>query len=304
MGKRNRTRGRSVWRHSDGRLKVPSYVAISAVAVVVAGSIAMAALSLSPGRSDAADPRASYTPKPMPSETETTIPDRIGLADVMPRLEDDDRTFNVVVLGDSTGVSENGWHVNVAVWMGETFDRTAIIHPWDGRPEVDAYQDSTWGMTQGVNAPIDMWNASVGSTKSDHPMTRLDRMIPVDADDVDLIFVNYGHNHTTGNILTEGSALMRKLVADYPNAAIVPMLQNPERAGSPHASMQIAINSYWQRYAENQGFDYIDAWSAFKAAPDLDALLDPVGDLHPNKAGYRLWSDTLIERLEDAGADS
>ncbi|WP_164739615.1 SGNH/GDSL hydrolase family protein [Microbacterium oleivorans] len=262
------------------------------------------ALSLTPGRLDAADARVSYTPKPIPAETAKPIPDRIGIADVMPRLEDEDRPFNVVVLGDSTGVSENGWHVNLAVWMGETYDRPAIIHPWDGRPSVDAYQDTTWGMTQGVNAPIDMWNASVGSTKSDHPMTRLDRMIPVDGQDVDLIFVNYGHNHTTGNILTEGSALVKTLVERYPDAAVVLMLQNPERAGSPHASMQMAINSYWQRYAEGQGFDHIDVWSAFKAEPDLDALLDPVGDLHPNKAGYKLWSDTVIDALTSSNGAS
>jgi len=117
MSLRGRRRGRSAWRHQDGSLKAPSYIALAAVAVVVAGSIAAAALSLTTGRSDATNARASYTPKPMPSMSAIPIPDRNGIADVMPRLNDEERPFNVVVLGNSTGVSENGWHVNLAVWL-------------------------------------------------------------------------------------------------------------------------------------------------------------------------------------------
>jgi hypothetical protein len=278
------------WLRSYGGM--PVWGAIGAVAILIGlGGV----LAVNLDRTAIPATGATFTPRPIQTRTVEPIPERIGIADVMPRLDDPTRPFTVAVLGDSTGVSKFGWQVNVATWLGETYGRTAVLHPWDGRPEVDAYQPTSWRLAVGDNAPVEMWNASVGSTKSDHPMTRLDRMIPVAT--VDLIFVNYGHNHTDQNMAPEGKALMLELAARFPDAAVVGILQNPERAGSPHEAMQRTLTTSWRNVLSAQGFDYIDVQAAFDAQPDLNALLDTVGDLHPNETGYRVWSDAVAAAL-------
>ena len=290
---RGNSRRRSDERTTSVR-RVLSVVAVAAVALIAIGSVGLAvAAQNAPAPSSQERPR--FTPAPQPSRT--PAPQQIQPDAALARLADPARPFNIVMFGDSTGVSETGWHTFFAEWLGKTYDRTTAIHPWDGAPNVDQYQPGVWTMNTGRSGRVDIYNASVSSTKSDFPMTRFEKMVPISGESVDMVFVNYGHNHTAPGLVNEGSALVREVVKRYPNAAVIGFLQNAERAGSPHASTLDSANYSWKTWLENNNFFYVDVQTPFEESSDLDAILSDDGDIHPNQAGYQLWAKTLIDAL-------
>jgi hypothetical protein len=255
---KNRQRGHG----PKGRRNLALAMTLGLVAVIAVPLVVLAVTRSTPPVAEAGQVAgnggfvtSTPSPAPMPAQKQP--------ADVMPRLDDEARPFNIVMFGDSTGVSLTGWHVAFADWLGTTYDRPAVIHPWDGTPGVDQYQPSNWTITDGENAEIDIYNASVSSTKASYPMTRLDAMVPVPGETVDMVMVNYGHNHTDSNLISEGPALVQRITELYPNAAVVGFLQNSERIGSPHANMLRAANDLWGGWFTYRNFFMVDVQAAF-----------------------------------------
>jgi hypothetical protein len=269
---------------------------IAALAVVTFALVATAMGQTSSRQSASTPPPATVGSLPEPSMNPVTP--KLQPSDVLTRLDDTARPFNIVMFGDSTGVSRTGWHVGFAEWIGTRFDRPTVIHPWDGTPGAEDYQEGVWTITNGGNASVDIYNASVSSTKSDYPMSRFETMVPIAPDSVDMVMVNYGHNHTDSGLTLEGGALVREILKRYPNAAVLAFLQNAERDGSPHASMLESANYTWKQWLTRNEVFFVDVYTAFEDARDLDAILSEDGDIHPNTEGYELWSSVLIGSLE------
>jgi hypothetical protein len=294
-GKSRRSRNHG----STSRRTLAGALALGLVAVIAVPLVALAVTRTAPPVAEAGQV-AGAGGFVVPTRTPPPMPDQLQPADVMPRLDDEARPFNIVMFGDSTGVSRTGWHVAFADWLGKTYDRPAVIHPWDGTPGAERYAPSDWAITDGDNAQIDIYNASVSSTEASYPMTRLDAMVPIPGETVDMVMVNYGHNHTDSNLIQEGPALIAKATELYPNAAVVAFLQNSERADSPHANMLHVANDLWRGWLNYRNYTVVDIETAFDEAPDLNAILSDDGDIHPNEAGYLLWADTLIASLKAA----
>lgn len=108
-------RKRSIWRHRDGRWKSPSYVAITAAALIFAVT-AVALVIATPKGPAAADPASSYTPQ---TEYSFDRPDPVVLT----------------VLGDSyTGGSDMGG-VDSAGWpaiVGDHFGWVVALNARGG----------------------------------------------------------------------------------------------------------------------------------------------------------------------------
>lgn len=234
---------------------------------------------------------ATYTPIPKPEQRR--------MAEVLPRLDDEDDEFTIVVFGDSTGVSSKGWQVLVPQWLGERYDRPVTLHPWN---RDDERYDQAWGLGSGSNAPITVWNASSPGRPVAFAQEHQADMVPIAPEDVDLVFMNFGHTERPDAAVQNVSWFSRDVAAEYKNAAVVYLKQNPDHSKSPLRGIQ-KMNAYrLETWAENYHFDSIPIYDAFEATGRVDELMDEPTLIHPNDAGYRVWADAMIKRLKEDGA--
>lgn len=261
---------------------------------------ALAGLALAQSPAPSASPRASttiaedafaYTPAPMPPQRQ--------LPEVLPRLEEADRDFTIVVFGDSTGVSAKGWQVLVPEWLGEQYDREVVLHPWDR--DATRYNQQ-WILADGNNAPITVWNASSPGRDVAFAREHESTMVPIDPALVDIVFVNFGHTEKPDVAVSNVDGVMKEAAEQYPNAAIVYLKQNPDHSKSPLRETQQSNVYYLEKWANHNNFETIPVYDAIDATGRVDELMDEPTLIHPNDAGYRVWADTMIERLKTDGA--
>ena len=242
---------------------------------------------------------STYTPPAIPTFTPTPIPDQKKLADALPSIQDGERDFNIVVFGDSTGVSGTGWQVLVPTWLGEKYDRPVTLHPWN---RDDLKYDQLWGLRQsGKNAPITVWNGSSPGRNVAFAREHQKEIVPVDADSIDLVFVNFGHTEKLGLATDTVGSFMEDLAKEYPNAPIVYLKQNPDRSESPLIETQAANVEALEQWTAEHKFESIPVYDAFIKAGNVDSLIDGPTLIHPNEKGYKIWSKVMIKRLKDDG---
>lgn len=225
------------------------------------------------------------------------------LAPVLDRLEQTDRPFNVVMIGDSTGAALKGWGPQVSAWLGQQTGRTVNFLAWfmpakgEGK---DDYSPGPWNIEDGPGpGVINVWNGSAPGTTAEYAEKHMDTQFPLPAKDVDLIFFNYGHNYGPSALVTEGAWFMENvLVEEFPNAAIVPILQNPESKKSPQYATTRDNQVEFRDWLDGWTFDWIDVWSAFARYPGGHEQLIDETRVHPTDEGYALWADVVIDRLD------
>lgn len=262
---------------------------------VLAGSLSVAAIAKSPE-----PPGLAPVATPTPSLSPEQPLNRKQLADVLPRLEDRKRPFTVAVFGDSTGISVEGWQVKMGEWLGQRYRRPAKLYPWfyDTVNDEQSHRvEKPWTLwPRGAGAPITVWNGSAGGTAAAYARSHWDEMVPVDADSVDLVIINDGHNEA-------GPQAMR-LVMDaamrYPNAAVIGTLQNPQKTTSENYEANAGVVKDVRSRCAAEKFQCIDIWSAFEATGAPDSLIEKKGVIHPNEQGYALWGVVVIQALNDA----
>lgn len=254
--------------------------------ILATGSVVALAFANQPEPPANTAPR--WTPEP---EAPKVIEPKVPLSDALSRLADKDREYNIVVFGDSTGVAGQGWQVLVPQWLGETYDREVTLHPW-GR-DTDAYEPA-WGIGAGDEPGIVVWNGSAPGKDTAYAQKHRDAIVPIPPEAVDLVFMNFGHTERSGAMIPNVGPFMLQSQRAYPNAAIVYLKQNPDLTGSPLVQVQDLNVAGMDSWAREQQFSSIPVWDAFKAQPDVDALLDVPTMIHPNDAGYRVWADAMI----------
>ncbi len=220
------------------------------------------------------------------------------LEDVLPRLRDKDRPFNVVVFSDSTGAGRNTWTALTGEWLGEKYDRTVKGVQWDIHQEPNGYRGAEWNLSQGEGELVKWWNGASAAKDAVYSLKHLDEIAPIPRDSVDLVFVNHGHNHDRNELFREGYALINKAEVEFPNAAVVTVLQNPEDTRSPHRLVQRDSMDLMRASLERTNRPFIDAYTPF-AEQDVDALMDETL-IHPTDEGYAFWAGVVTEALDAA----
>ncbi|MDQ0743397.1 hypothetical protein QFZ62_000705 [Clavibacter sp. B3I6] len=283
---------------SRGQLGRRGWIVGAVVAVVAIAAIVLSVTALQQTRTDP-QAAASYEPKPWPTRTPPPpAPPQRQLAEIAPRLADSGREFTVLVFGDSTGVSAAGWQVLVPQWLGEQHDRPVVLHPWDR----DATQYAgVWELRDGDSAPVTVWNASSPGRDVAFAREHQAAMAPIDPATVDIVFVNFGHTEKRGAIVPNVGSFMEDAAAQYPNAAVVYLKQNPDHSRSPLKATQVENVKAMATWAGNHNFASIPVFDAIQATGNVDPLMDEPTMIHPNADGYRVWADVMISSLTDAG---
>lgn len=289
-GKRRRRARRGDGNHTA---KIVAIVAVSALGVgaLALGAAALSTLPSTPTTAHSAAPVDSYA-------VEAPIPDQIGLADVLPRLRDTSRAFNVVVFSDSTGAGRETWTALTGEWLGEKYGRTVEGQQWDIHDDPNGYRGSKWNLSKGDGVLVNWWNGASAGEDAVYSLANIDAIAPIPGNTVDLVFINHGHNHSDGELVTEVSDLVEEAVARYPNAAITIVLQNPEASSSPHQPTQKREIFALRQWTERRGYPMIDVWTPF-TEQDVDSMLDDTL-YHPTQAGYQFWADVVTAQLDAA----
>jgi hypothetical protein len=269
--------------------------------IVAAIAIGVTVLSVAALQQARPDPQAatSYSPQAWPTRTPPPPPaPQRQLAEIAPRLADTERELTVLIFGDSTGVSAVGWQVLVPQWLGERHDRPVVLHPWDR--DATRYAED-WALGDGNNAPISVWNASSPGRDVAFAREHQAAMAPVDPATVDIVFVNFGHTEKRGAIVPNVGSFMEDAAAQYPNAAVVYLKQNPDHSRSPLKATQVENVKAMETWAGNHNFASIPVFDAIQATGNVDPLMDEPTMIHPNADGYRVWADVMKDSLADAG---
>lgn len=195
---------------------------------------------------------------------------------------DQDRAL-ISVLGDSTGNDGGEW---VDLWVqgldGDVTMSTLLVPGDDNERFMDQAQ---WDGPDGGD--VHVWNASIPGTRANVALDNLDIVIPQTPD---LVLVNYGHNHTMGNVAQIG-ALLDAITEAAPDAVPVVVLQQPQLNDA-----NVAVRNWIKRIADNRGVPTIDVAAAFAddGRPVEELLYD---ELHPNGDGSRIWADAVADAL-------
>jgi lysophospholipase L1-like esterase len=164
-------------------------------------------------------------------------------------------------------------------------------HSWDNITITTASPPST---------TLAIYNGSVSSTKADYPLTRIPAMLPVAPD---VVFISYGHNHTTDSPATFQTALDTLVTAihgQWPGVPIVIVGQNPEKSPATNAAYHLLREQSKRAYAKSKGYGYLAAFEAFQGQNFPGDFIQSDG-VHPSTSGPNdgggLWATTAQNYL-------
>ena len=208
----------------------------------------------------------------------------------MARADSPDRSLVITVLGDSTGNDGDEWVASLARAISEEKGRTVVYHAWNASS--GSYKPPlTFGAGLSPQ-PVTVWNGSASGKGPTYSRVSLPTIAPVPSD---VLIVSHGHNFTDAE---SGPAEEVELIdatagqwARPPAVAVV--LQNPTTtAAEAQAAKLEAVAATFA----GSGVTVIDVESAFRAGPDLAALLQADGT-HPNAAGQAMWLGAVRQGL-------
>jgi hypothetical protein len=235
-------------------------------------------------------PVASERPSPgesTPDASSPLPPDDVRTA--VARLDDSSAAFTLTVLGDSTGNDGDEWVANLARAIADEKGRPVSYNAWDaaaGRYSAPL----TFG--QGDAAPVTIWNGSAAGRGPDYSLANLPALAPSPSD---VLVVNHGHNFVTPQqgAADEAALITATATRWQTTPAVAVTLQNPR---STDAAVQDANLAAVRELVVDSSYAVIDVASAFRAQPDLAALLQADGT-HPDAAGQAIWSQTVMAAL-------
>lgn len=268
------------------------------IAAVIVGAVAVLGMSVAAVAKTSNPPEVERpTSQPVSDLDKPAEPlNRNQLADVLPRLSDRSRPFNVAVLSDSTGAAAEGWTQLTASWLATKANRDLHYLQWvtpkDKNDQSGAYEANEYNLPEGRRGELNWWNASAPGRNVDYSILNLRTEIPAPAKDVDLVIVNHGHNQTVRLLDKEVGGAMRELAMRYPNAAIVGILQNPESKKSPDYEVHEKNVEALASWCRAETFQCIDVHQAFASQPNYEPLIDDTF-VHPTAAGYKLWAGVM-----------
>jgi len=258
-------------------------VGLVALAVVTAGLVTAA---VAPRSSEASTYTAqTFAPEPTAEPTTPTI-ESADLAAAAARLQDPDVGFTMTVLGDSTGNDPDEWVGQLARSLNTDYSRTVLYNGWDAA--AGAYAPATLYQGSYSSQPVTIWNGSAAGMGPDYSLANLATLAPQPSD---LLIVNHGHNFDGPNTGSGQEAeLVTATAAQWQTTpAVAITLQNPRITTGEKQDANLATLA--STFADS-GYTLVDVASAFRAQPDLAAVLREDGT-HPNEAGQALWIDTV-----------
>ena len=263
----------------DNRRRPPATL-LAAVVTICAG-IGVVAL----GHTDA---------EPGPGSTPAT------LGDALSRLEEGDREFRILVIGDSTSADPRGWQQRTMEWLAEETERPWTLHSWL-EPDTGAEP----GYAAPVNhpgdddkAPLVMWNASASGRDWEYTAEHIAMMVPEDLEAVDLLMVNHGHNVRPASEYADlGYPIIDGLREQFPEAAVVLFTQNPVRGNAPPNSKE--TRKYVHQYHATREVEEVSVYKKFQKSGRVEELVDETQTRHPTPKGYQYWFRLLRSRIGD-----
>ena len=235
-------------------------------------------------------PTVAATPPPAPvpvTPTPTPAAPREGLAGVADVINSPEGA-SILVIGDGTGDEDDEW---VAVWARDHLATNATVsyRAWDRANN----QYGAAVRTGSTGPTIELWNASVRSPDMAREPDRIARAWQ----DADVVLLSYGHRRMPSRITAEMDAVAAAVRANSPDARVVVLLQNPDRAATE--IVQRDTVQAIKTWADANAFPTVDVYGAFMAdATPRNELVESDGS--PTVIGSRLFSQVLSDALAAA----
>lgn len=172
----------------------------------------------------------------------------------------------------------------------------SITHGWDNRKEL-------WTKTYGPYKPINM---GFSGDRTEHVLWRLEHL-PLDkiqpkAATIMIGTNNIGHNQSSPKETAAGiKAIVARLKKQYPDIKVLILAVFPrdEKPDGNRRKQVAEINSYLPKLFENdKNVTILDVGPKFLAEDGTLPKEIMPDSLHPNAAGYQIWSDAMIPALE------
>ena len=279
--------------------KLLSLVLIALLAVVV---LVMVLTNPETSSSESEAGEASATETTAESSTvesaaaESSSPSAASAEQVTARFVDDAKANpatpkTIVLLGDQTGASPQGWAPQMGAVFADTLDRPTATAYWNNG--MSAYDPGMLVGNGQANGPTGFWNGSAAGQTAAYAVQNLAGLIKPDVTP-DLILLNYGHTEDPTKPLAEQvQPLITALKQQYPNASIAVIKQNPTMNADPAFAQQLAG---YASAMDVEGVQVIDVYSAFPTDPaQLSAVME--SDIMPNAAGQKIWLNTVLESM-------
>ena len=192
------------------------------------------------------------------------------------------------MIGDGSGDEDDEW---VAVWARDHLAANATVsyRAWDRANN----QYAAAVRTGSAGPTLELWNASVRSPE----MARAPDRVARAWQDADVVLLSYGHRRNPAQVTGQMDAVAAAVRAESPNARIVVLLQNPDRAATE--AIQAQTVQAIKGWADAQGFPTIDVFDPFSKDPGpRNDLVESDGS--PTAAGSQLFAEILSDALSNA----
>lgn len=192
------------------------------------------------------------------------------------------------MIGDGSGDEDDEW---VAVWARDHLAANATVsyRAWDRANN----QYAAAVRTGSAGPTLELWNASVRSPD----MSREPDRIALAWQDADVVLLSYGHRRNPSQVTAEMDAVAAAVRANGPDARIVVLLQNPDRAATE--AVQAEAVEAIRNWADAEGYPTVDIFAAFMADPaPRNDLVESDGS--PTPAGSQLFAGILADALINA----
>ena len=237
----------------------------------------------------------SYTSKYTPEEVVTAGPvvQKYQVSEVMRRLNDQARPFQIAVVGDSTGVARQGWVYQMAEALGKATGRTVNFRQWAAELDPPRYYKPQT-VHQGGAATIEIWNGSASGKGLQYSSDLLEELLPLPAEQPDLIFLNHGHNARIYELELAAKNLLIRMTEEHPDTAVVAILQNPQDPNVAGAAKHTTNINLLRDFLQVTNFPFIDVYSAYIQQPGWETWFI---DNHPDPRGNTLWADLVLKYI-------
>ncbi|RWZ51592.1 hypothetical protein ELQ90_05640 [Labedella phragmitis] len=229
-------------------------------------------------------------------ERESIDTDLLPFKEAWTRIDDPEREFVVVVLGDSTGNEQGEWVDRAFRMLAEELDRPLVEHPWN--LQTARYADPITVNGDGDGAPIVVWNGSASGKTAAYSLENYDRLVPQRPD---VLFLNHGLNNVRrpDRVGPEFSDILTRTEQSWAGTVgYGTLLENPrfDDWAAAHDSVLEGVRSWLDERPFVLG---IDVHEAYLAREDVATLLT-VDLLHPSPAGSQVTAETVLAAIADA----
>lgn len=229
-------------------------------------------------------------------ERESIDTDLLPFTDAWTRIDDPEREFVVVVLGDSTGNEQGEWVDRAFRMLSEELDRPLVEHPWNLQTAQYAEPITVNGDAEG--APIVVWNGSASGKTAAYSLENYDRLVPQQPD---VLFLNHGLNNVRrpDRVAPEFSDVLTRTEQTWAGTVgYAALLENPrfDDWAAAHDAVLDSVRSWLDERPFVLGIDVHDA---YLAREDVATLLT-VDLLHPSPAGSQVTAETVLAAIANA----